>query len=239
MQGLSKKLKIWSVSGSVLLAAFLISCGTATNNNQGVTFNLLGFFAGSGEGSGCGTLPTGDLGQALTLDASTTDGSLRSSGVITFAGLENANIGTFIRVDRVYMNYNIEGASSQPPSTSLPFNLLLNAAGNTNTGPNNSNKNSGSSLPPGYTDGTAVCGFGEFFIVPPDIQQWIILNQGSLPEAPFLMTVEVYFTGITSAGDRFDSNTASYNVYVQAAPIISATPGSGDGSSSSSGAETF
>lgn len=203
-----------------LIGTGLSSCGSSTSNDQGVTFNLMGFFADFPDSSeGC-TLPAGDLGQVMPLANVGEDGSLAQQGVLTIAGFQNALSGQFIRIDQASISYDIPGASQNPPSTSFPQSFLINpSAGNEEGG--------GSSLPPSYTGNGVSCAYASFFVVPADIQTWINFNRDSLPEAPFSMTAYVQFSGITSAGDRIDTNIATYRIYVSPDPVITEQPAAG------------
>ena len=105
---------------AILAGAGLYGCGTATNNDQGVSFTLLGFFAEFPDsGKGCVDLPAGALGMIVPLSSGETETGQNVSGVLTIMGLQNNLSQVFVRTERIFIDYYIEGASMQPPSTTL------------------------------------------------------------------------------------------------------------------------
>ena len=71
------------------------------------------------------------------------------------------------------------------------------------------------------------------FIVPAEVRQWLVLNKNFLPELPFTMEVRGFVPGISSAGNRYDTNEVK--IFVQFVPDIVITPGTGTGSGGSGG----
>jgi hypothetical protein len=195
----NKKIKIGLLVGAFSAIGFLVSCGGSTNNDQGVSFTLLGFRSScSGEGD---DITTPNLsGMTAALDLSSTDETPGSSGdVIVGLVLENNLSTQFVRAQRAFISYTIPGSSVQPPSTSVPISAFLDKAGGTpGSGGTSATPTSGSS------GDSKAC--AEFQIVPAEIRQWLVLNRNSLPELPFGMEASLYVTGLSSAGDRFDSN---------------------------------
>lgn len=196
-------------STALLLLAFvgsigLIGCGSGSSNDQGVSFTLLGFFGGPLDGD---DLPAGELGQFVPLSGGNfiDEGAPTSSGtVLTYLGMQNNMLGQFIRTDRVFMEYQVPGARVSVPSSSFPLGLIVGPAGGNN-----------STLPDSFTDEEASVGnlaLAQFPIVPASVMEFINFNRTSFPEAPFEMNVRVVVTGITSAGDRLDSNESYYQV---------------------------
>lgn len=234
MRTLKANIRSAAASALIVLMAFALgSCGSASNNDQGVAFTLLGFFA-AGDVDGC-DLPAGELGQFTPigeLDSSSIVGDSEESGdsgaVLTYLGIQNNLTGQFIRTDRVLLSYYIEGASAQPPSTTLALSSVVGPSvvasdSSSDTEGGATNDPFDSSLPPGFDNESCSREFLQFMVVPPDIRAWINLNKGSLPEAPFVMTATVEVTGLTSAGARLTTNPATYDVIFTPDPIIPPT----------------
>jgi len=202
---------------AIVAATALWSCGSASNNDQGVSFTLFGFFTSETGG-------TGEVGANVPL-------STRSEGnqgfIATYYGLQNNMTGVGIRTQRAMISYYVEGSTIQPPDTTQAVAALMGPSGSA----------LGSSLPPGFANGKNIA-YAGVPIVPPDIMAWLNLNRASLPELPFQMTVRTYITGITTAGDRLDTNPLDFRVTFLPDEIIQGDSTSSDSSSSSS-AEAF
>ncbi|MBX7143743.1 MAG: hypothetical protein K1X79_04780 [Oligoflexia bacterium] len=216
----------------VFVAGSLFGCGSATNNDQGVTFNFLGFFESSGTGTG--DLPTA-LG-SISFPLSDPDAEDVSEGNSSGAGSVNAVIATEnflgcqgLRADRVYLSYTVPGALENPPSTTVVVSALM--------GPSSGGAEAAaactSSLPAGYLNLSSRA-FATIAVVPASIRQWMILNKASLPEPPFNMIVSATIGGVSTAGDRFESNEGELTA--QVTPDIVISPSTGGSSSSGSGA---
>jgi hypothetical protein len=194
------------------LASLLVfgGCGSSPTNDQGVSFTLTGFYSKVGGGT---EAPDGEVGQSVPLSSGELEGAGKFT-VDTVAGLRNNIKSQSIRVDRIEMKYYIEGSKSQPPKTMVPLTLLL--------GPSSGGGSSASSS--GST--TAVINsqsYAKFPIVTTDIMSWLNFNRGNLPELPFTMAVEVTAEGISSAGNRYETNPASYFVIFTPDNIIAPT----------------
>jgi hypothetical protein len=205
-----KKLKVLTAT---LLACFAMGCGSASNNDQGASFTLFGFFSDSdGE--------TGATGYALPLSDLANDepSGIAENNLVTYLGLQNNLSGQFIRAQRAYYSYVIAGSDIQPPSTSSALSFVLGPVDN----------DVDSTLPDPLTgsDGQASTHYAGVPLVPSQIRAWISLHRGSLPEAPFDIEVTVYVRGITSAGDGLDTNPAT--IFVQATPDIVIPPSAGE-----------
>jgi hypothetical protein len=61
--------------------------------------------------------------------------------------------------------------------------------------------------------------------VPPEIGEWLALNRDSLPEPPFQMTLVTTAYGVTTAGDRIETNSLPYLIVVYEDRVI--TPSTG------------
>jgi len=162
-----------------------------------VSFTNLGFFSIDDEGV---CEDTGIGGLAVSLGTATGDGGVTNG--FTCIGLQNNLSSQFVRSDRALISYFVPGASEQPPSTVVALTTVL---GPGSTGPD-------SSLPDGVkNESKVITGLNIF---PSDIRTYISLNRGSFPELPFTMIATVTVSGITSAGDRLDSNEASIGIEV-------------------------
>lgn len=224
-----KSLLFLVVSG--ILLVYGVGCGTSSTNSQGVSFTLLGFFAELPE-SGSGEIPNGELGQAvpLSVEGPETQGGNLVGTVSTVLGLRNNISSQFVRVDRLLMSYNIEGASQQPPNTTLAYSFFLgplvgsDVEGESESSDDSNSTSGGSSLPD-FEDVLNI-GFGSFPIVPPEIIAWLNFNRNNLPELPFTMTATVRASGVTSAGNRVTSNESSYFIIFTPDIAIAPTQGS-------------
>jgi hypothetical protein len=177
------------------LALFVTGCGTASNNDQGVSFTNLGFFSTDDEGV-CEDRGIGGL--AIPLGSAAGDGGITNG--FTCIGIQNNLSGQFIRTDRAMISYFVAGASVQPPSTVVALTTVL---GPGSTGPD-------STLPDGVKNPSQV--IAGFNILPADIRTYISLNRADFPELPFTLIATVTVSGITSAGDRLDSNESSIGI---------------------------
>ncbi|RIL12176.1 MAG: hypothetical protein DCC75_00900 [Proteobacteria bacterium] len=215
--------KVSKLAGFGLLIGIcigLLGCGGGgSNNDQGVSFTLLGFFADSSGG-------TGELGRSVPLSTDPESEAQASGAIFTTAGVQNNLSNQVIRTDRALMSYYIDGAELQPPSTTVAFSSILAPAA-----PDGS-----SSLPPGFGNGQTVV-YGNFPIVPSDIMAWLNLNRALLPELPFHMTVTVTISGVTTAGDRLETNSATYTVQFTPDVVIPPSGGSDDDSGGEEEAE--
>lgn len=202
------------IFGAGFLAA-MTACGNASNNDQGVAFTNLGYFAleeGDGDDEEVCSLETGLTGLFVPLtysDFSEAPGMF--STVFVCLGVQNNMTSQAIRTQRVRVDYYIEGAAVQPPSTSVPFTAVL--------GPVQIESEDGSAVAPG----TLPAGFnapnrvvGGAGLIPPEVRSWLALNRAQLPEAPFSMLLTTRVVGITSAGDQLESNPA--DLYVEITP---------------------
>lgn len=202
----------------------LFGCGSSTNNDQGVVATLLGFFSAAPDDP-CDVVPPGVSGVIASLSAPTGEVLGTSSGIRLYVGVSNALQGQTLRVQSVSIDYEIPGASKQPPSTALPLSMLLGPANEELGVPDNS------SFPAGAF-GTNLCNrsYAETFLVPASILEWINFNRSALPEPPFLMSVTVGASAISSAGDRFYTNEET--VFVEFTPDNVIPPTDGSDSSS-------
>lgn len=194
----------------VSLALLAVGCGSASNNDQGVSFTNLGFFSADDEGV---CEDGGITGIGVTLGSSTGDGNI--TGISVCMGIQNNLSGQFIRSDRAIVSYSVPGSSIQPPSAVVPFTIVL---GPGSTGPD-------STLPDGVNNPSKVIVGVD--VLPSEIRSFLSLNRESFPEAPYTLIANVTVSGITSAGDRLETNEASLAIEVVVDNPINPTAGDG------------
>ena len=222
MRGIKKAAKA-IVSITMMAALFVggIGCGDSSNNDQGVAFTFLGWFADT----------TGLIG--ITTAAIPLSGNVESSdpetgfpgfttGPAYFAGLQNNMTGQFIRVDRMHHEYYVPGASTNPPDTSVGVPVTLGPA------PGAGPENVDSSLP-GSLDTVGNVSYAGAFLLPANVREFMVINKNQFPEPPFILVVTSYASGVTSSGQRFDSNRIEFEFLVEPDVLITPTPGTGTG----------
>lgn len=193
---------------------------------------------------GCGRLPTVFVGGSIRLGEATPEPSVtltdtNSSGTdesgafVSVVGVQNNLYGQAFRADRVLIDYYVPGASTQPPSTNAPIALIAGpaeAAAQTNT-QDTQTQNPGlrrpsfTSLPPSLSN---ICNraLAQVTIIPASIREWLNFNRDALPEAPFKIEITVRVSGLTSSGDRLDTNDGTFDFEVLPETYI--VPTSGD-----------
>jgi hypothetical protein len=248
------------VAVAVVSAVHALGCGGngASNNDQGISVSFLGLFqsttsqnsGGSGNNqsnlTGCGQLPQPlaagfiSVGQTFLTPTGTpqpgTQGlSVDPSGAVyAIVGLQNNMFGQVFRADRVLLQYYIPGAKIQPPSTNVAVNLLAGPAesglgsGGTNTP--SLRRPHVTSLPPTFSQ---VCNraFAQVPIIPGPVHEWLIFNSNLLPEPPYDLEVVVSLTGLSSGGNRYDTNEGLFTIGV--IPEIAVVPPTPSASASS------
>lgn len=194
------------------VCAFVLSACGSSSNDQGVSFTNLGFFDTEGEG-GCGT--GGSPLTSVNVPISSVDEAASGGGgeVRAIVSLQNNLQGQTVRPDRVFFTYEVSEGSDQPPGTAVAVSGLL--------GPGS---DGGTSLPPGV--GGSNCVSFDLPIVTSDVMTFINLNRQSFPELPFTMEVRAVATGVTSAGDRIESNAQS--IFIQFTPDLVIPPTGAD-----------
>lgn len=223
-----------------------LGCGGngASNNDQGVAVTFLGFFQSADTTNGVS-------GAYIRLAAPGTEPSStayfdQAGGLIAYAGVRNNLIGQSFRVDRLLYTFTVPGASSQPPSTNYPVSMVAGpgSSGDTTFDPNNPaggtddgiRRPGTTSLPPGFTAQNPVV--AQVPLVPFQIMEWLNFNRGSLPEPPFLMEVSVRAAGLTSSGDRLETNTETLGVTVLPENFVAPTDGTASSDTGTNGAFT-
>ena len=237
------KFKVTLVTVSALIVA--AGCSGSTSNDQGMSVTFLGYFASFG--TGCATLPTkGYAGGSMqigsgkpepgsTLTDTNLTGIDASSGLVAIVGLQNNIYAQAFRGDRLLLNYFIPGASVQPPSTTVPLALFAGPgrAGTSTTGgttdPTNGGRNPvASSLPPTFSN---LCNrvYAQTYVIPASIREWLNFNRDVLPEPPFLMEVTARISGISTAGDRFETQPETIPITLIPEVIVTPTEGTDTG----------
>ena len=193
-----------------LLAATLVSlavgCGGGSNNDQGVSLSFVGWNSANPTTGACQEIFTDGLIIPMT---TTTD----SGGAVnlTCATVSNNMCTQGVRVDRALMRYYVPGSTVMIPDTTNVMSSYLapkTCADATIT----------SSLPQGMRQQG-----GRFVIVdvvPHQIREFISANRNLLPEAPFNLDACAVLSGVTSSGDRIESNELCLHVIVSPDVVI-------------------
>ena len=208
--------------------SFLGLFQTATGANNGGGGNVQNNL------TGCGALPQPfaggsiSLGQTFLQPTATPQPGFEgltidaSGAVYAIVGIQNNLYGQIFRADRVLLQYYVPGAKVQPPSTNVAVNMLAGPAdsglGNAQGGQNNQNAPSlrkpvVTSLPPTFNQ---ICNraFAKVPIIPAPVREWLNFNINQLPEAPFDLEVVVQLTGLSSGGNRYDTNEALFTLSI-------------------------
>jgi len=197
---------------------------------------------------GCGQLPSVFVGGSFRLgeaepepNNSTTDtnlsGTNEAGAYVSVVGVQNNLYGQVFRADRVYIDYYIPGASAQPPSTSVPVSLLAgpaeSAASNVGAGGGTTGSTvrdpgirrpAYTSLPPSLAN---ICNraLAQVTVVPAAVREWLNFNRDRTPEAPYKMEVTIRVSGLTSAGDRLDTNDGTFDFEILPETLVVPTDG--------------
>ncbi len=193
---------------SVVVASvvgLIAACG-GTNNDQGVSFTLLGFYADT-EGS------TGVSAYNLSRSALISESTQR-----TILGLQNNLEGEFIRLRRANYSYEIPGTTLPLPNYQSALGGIVGPTvisdGGTGVG-GGAGDTFDSSLPEGFaTNPVGNILYTTVGLISPQFSKYLRDNQGALPETPFEVIATVYVTGVTSAGDVIESNAESMLIRV-------------------------
>lgn len=225
-----------------LLSGAILACGGngASNNDQGVSVTFLGLYEKLPNNNNI----TGNVTTGLTSCTRFPNQAAQptpivlgdTSGVYAVAGVQNNLFGQFFRTNQIVLDYFIAGAAIQPPSYTGGLSIFTGPANNSqvnnNTNGNNTGNNSNNgglrqpqhtSLPPSF-NGTCNTAFSRVPIVPPQIEEWLVANQGMLPFAPYTIDVTARLVGQSSAGDILETNSLYIGVDVLPAGSIVPTP---------------
>jgi hypothetical protein len=215
---------------------------------------LTGSTGGTGGGdqtsgaTGCGQLPAAVSGGSMRLgeaqpepgaDPSTpvVNGTDASGGFVSVVGVQNNLYGQAFRAERLLIDFYIPGASVQPPSTNVPMFIIAGPADSASQGNGSgttgvSVQNPGlrrpqfTSLPPSFSN---VCNrsLAQVTVIPSAIREWLNFNRDALPEAPFKMEVTLRVNGISSSGNRYETNDGTFDFEILPETFIEPTAGDG------------
>ena len=205
---------------------------------SGTTGNLNGGGQQNNQ-NGCGGIPASlgrvllRLGDALPESdsgSSSANGTDPSSSYVVAIGVQNNLAGQYYRGDRLLLDYYIPGSSLQPPSTNVALSIFAGPAptsgGSSGGGASGASGASGSpglggglrrpgqtSLPPTFNN---LCNqsYAVAAIIPASVREWLNFNRAALPEPPYSMEVYALVSGLSSSGNRYDTNTAVLHVDV-------------------------
>lgn len=199
------------------------------NSNRLTTNTTIGGGVAPGQ-LGCGQLPAGIVGAYIQLGEIGPEpgGSLSSTNLtgtdpagafVSVVGIQNNLYGQAFRAERLLLEFYIPGADVQPPSTNVPISLIAGPAESAqNTIASNQGSQSGqqtnnpglrrpvfTSLPPSFSN---LCNraLTQATVVPASIREWLNFNRDLLPPAPFKMEVVMRISGLTSSGNRVETN---------------------------------
>lgn len=202
-----------------LVASAVFGCGSASNNDQGASVTLYLMQPSS-----------------TSVPLSTSTEGVTSTGALSGTyGFQNNLLGQGIRLQRIFLRFYVEASSAQPPETTVAIGSVLGPAGPAPLDPDGS---AGGSLPPGFESIPNVA-LVTAHVIPPEIMTWLNLNRGLLPEPPYSLTIEAYGTGLTTSGDRLDTNPLATSVTITPDIVINPSgdaEGDSGGSSSSAAA---
>jgi len=186
---------------------FMAGCG-GSSNDQGVTFTALGFFQVTEE--------DGVLEIDPDVGITGVGGVIGGGSTLVAIGLQNNLCCQFIRTERLKLTHYIPGAAIQPPDTAVPLSAVINPTPTAVIGENGEQQtvSGASSLPDGFVTGEASVGYYVMQPLRPEISEWLLFNKASLPDTPFSMVVSATVTGVTSAGNRLETNPVDLNVTV-------------------------
>lgn len=167
-------------------------------------------------------LPESDTG------ASSANGTDPSSSYVVAIGVQNNLIGQYYRGDRLVLDYYIPGSSLQPPSTNVALSVFAgpapsaggaagagggSGASGASGGGGGLRRPGNTSLPPTFNN---LCNqsYAVAAVIPASIREWLNFNRSALPEPPYSMEVYAMVSGLSSSGNRYDTNTAVLHVDV-------------------------
>ena len=236
MRGIIKAAKaIVAISLIGTLAIVAVGCGDSTRNDQGTAFTFLGWFQEIDDEI-VGLVFTATPLSGYPITGGSDDPEIGAPGFLSepfgLAGMSNNMTGQFVRVDRIHHEYYVPGASSQPPSSSVavPTTLL----------PASDGLPPQSSLPgaldpdviqppEGAENALGSISFAAAAFIPSSVREYLVLNKNQFPEPPYIMVVTSTASGVTSAGNRINSNSVEFEILIEPDVIITPTPGTGIG----------
>lgn len=214
---MQNKILITLLAASTLVAG----CGGGSNNDQGVSFSLIGFNSVDDQNA-CEADQFVSENRTNISFGDTTE-NLASANFTPLAQcmtVRNNMSSQGIRVDRAILNYNVAGSSLQPPRTTVATSKLLGVSESGYETPPDS------SLPPGFA-GIAPESLIAPIIIPPSIFEYLNLNRNSFPDLPYILETCVTLSGVTTSGQRINTNEACIPVTVAEDNVIPPTEGDG------------
>ena len=212
--------KLKTLSALMLVLGINGCGGGGANNDAGMSFTLNGFNAA--ENNAC-SLTTFVSAISMPISGGGSAEQTGAVGAFSCFNVQNNLVTQSVRVDRAMIRYFIPGASTQPPSTVTAAGVVLGAANGATSLPNGNGSQPGTkpggTLPSGGTGGgtggtTAPRATAGFAVVPAAVAEWISSRRSELPEPPFDMVASVTVSGITSAGNRIETNELPLNIVV-------------------------
>ena len=220
-----------SLTALAIIVVSGVSCGgTAGNNDQGVSFTLLGFFAGV-PSDPCGEEP----GAVSGVEVGVSEADESNSGVSSVLGLQNNLSGQFIRTQRVFLKYFVPDSSLQPPNTNVPASRVIAPFVSAD-----SEGSFDSSLPDSFGDEEISCNraYVRANVITAEVRNFLNINRSSLPEFPYTLIVTATVSGVTSSGETHDTNEVELFVQVNSDLSISSSDGTGGDTGTDTGEET-
>jgi hypothetical protein len=202
-----------------LLFAGIAGCGGGSNNDNGVGFTLVGFNSADATTRVCQAATFVSQIAVPLSEGSRAEGAVPDVGIFQCLSIQNNMTTQAVKTDRAHVDYFIQGAGEQPPSTTTAMPLFLTSATASALGAGTLNTQPGTK--PGSTfpgtaggSGTTTTGgtgartnaTGSIAILPPAVREWLSIHRESLPPRPFEMIITVQVSGVTSSGDRIESN---------------------------------
>lgn len=198
---------------ALLLGLIAMGCGGGGDNDQGISFRIVGIFQGEQQEDQC-QIPMvdnaiSDQSAVLQLANSLIDGGYPDSRSILsfcrgFLELQNNLFGQAVLVERIDFEYEIPGARIQIPQSSAPTGIRLNPAdANPETNPS----------PSGQVNVVITQLDGQ--LIPATLVQFLRQNAPSLPQLPYVVIIHVKARGRTDSGDVRVSNETRYTVTFQ------------------------
>lgn len=226
-------------------------------NSNRLATNIGGAGGGANQtpgNQGCGQLPEGfsggyiRLGEAApepggTASSTNLSGTDPAGGFVSVVGLQNNMYGQAFRAERLVVDFYIPGAMIQPPSTNVPIFLIAGpaeSASQVNNGIGGGSDSSGpssdpglrrplfTSLPPSFSN---LCNrsLAQVTIIPSSIREWMNFNRDVLPEPPFKMEVTIRLNGMSSSGNRYETNDGTFDFDILPESFIEPTAEGEDG----------
>lgn len=217
-----------SIFACVAALGIASGCGGASNNDQGVSVTLLGFFA-EGLEAGEDELPAGLTGLILPLDSASLEPSFPAA--TAFIGVQNNLRNQFFRVEGVHLSYDAQGARVAIPDDFYPVTTTVGPFVSEEGGSEEDDSVFDSTLPDSFSGENAPgnVSIAEIDVITASILEFINLNRNSFPDLPFKIAATATVTGVTSAGDRIETNPAT--LVIDFIPGDTSLPGtSGDDS---------